>query len=71
MVIRLSESGEKETCDIQDIKKGNIFYTVDDGMEGPLLEAEDDASLRQHPTKPNKKVWGVKTKFASPFTENT
>ncbi len=57
--------GIEEEVQMHQLRKGDFFYVLDGGNKGPLLLAEEDASLRRHPTKP-KDIWGCKSGFA-PF----
>lgn len=43
------------------IKRGDIFRTVDNGMEGPVLVAAADAKEVPHPRIEGRTVWHVKT----------
>lgn len=62
MIYRLDEKNIKTRCKMADIKKGDIFYTVDGTCEGPLLEAEEDTCRKPHPKKPGIFLWGCKVK---------
>lgn len=64
MIFKFGKDWEETRCKMKDIRKGDIFYTVDGACEGPLLEAEEDARQRAHPNKPGVSVWGCKAKFA-------
>lgn len=50
-----------QQCEMRDLRKGDWFRTQDGSGAGPWLEAEEDASLRPHPNKPEIQIWGVKT----------
>lgn len=64
MIVKVGKDWEKTRCKMKDIKKGDIFYTVDGAGEGPLLRAEEDARQRAHTNKPGVSVWGCKARFA-------
>ena len=51
-----------EECEMKDICNGDIFYTTDNGIKGPVLIAEEQA--KQVPLSKNKykMVWRVKSK---------
>jgi hypothetical protein len=62
MIFRFDEKKGKTRCKMADIRKGDIFYTVDGSCEGPLLEAKEDAQLKPLPNKPGVFGWGCKVK---------
>ncbi len=51
-----------ETCAMSEVRKGDVFYTEENGLKGPVLIAEDNAKQVPHPRHKNKMVWNVKTK---------
>lgn len=51
-----------EECDMKDIRKGDVFYTIDNGLKGPVLIADDSAKQVPHPKHKRTMVWSVKTK---------
>lgn len=47
---------------MKDIRKGDVFYTIDNGLKGPVLIADDSAKQVPHPKHKRKMIWSVKTK---------
>ncbi|HBC3568652.1 TPA: hypothetical protein KD091_004768 [Vibrio parahaemolyticus] len=51
-----------ESCDMKDIQKGDVFYTIDNGLTGPVLIAVDNAKQVPNPKNKTNLVWSVKSK---------
>lgn len=51
-----------EECDMKDIRKGDVFYTTNNGLKGPLLIADDSAQQMPHSKHRYRMAWSVKTK---------
>lgn len=59
MIVRLLPGGTWQSCQMHEIKAGDLFYTCDGAGRGPLLKAGADASLIEHPRDPLRQVWHV------------
>lgn len=44
---------------LRDIRKGDVFRTVDGSRQGPLQVADSDATQMPPPTQPEQLVWYV------------
>ncbi|WP_160291665.1 hypothetical protein [Vibrio parahaemolyticus] len=47
---------------MKDIQKGDVFYTIDNGLRGPVLIAVDNAKQVPNPKNKTNLVWSVKSK---------
>jgi hypothetical protein len=52
-------SGAEEACELKDIKKGDLFYTIDNGHAGPYAVAAADAIQKPSSRDKSKLLWHV------------
>jgi len=50
-----------EECEFTNLRKGDIFYTLNGETEGPFLSAISDVELRPSPNDNSKLIWHIKT----------
>lgn len=60
MIERVTGDGISETCEMRDIRQGDVFRTVDDSGTGPWLIAAENAAQGPSPRTPGLLIWRVK-----------